>query len=137
MNDMTLQHTIVDLFIEALEFESRGIIRADERGMADGDADWRLAMFHAESAADVHADHWERHPLADEAVCCLDGAIRLCLRADQPGAVDDVVRLLPGHAVIVPRNRWHRFVHEEPTDLLAVTVRRGTQLEKRPPECSR
>jgi hypothetical protein len=32
------------------------------------------------------------------------------------------------HAVIVPRGQWHRFEFEQPTQLLAVTVRRGTEL---------
>src|SRR5262245_3964893 len=131
MHDTMLRHTLVDLFTEVLKFESRGTIRADDGRMADDDAAWRLAMFDAESAADVHADHWERHPLGDEAVCCLHGGIRLCLRADQQGAADHVVRLVPGHTVIVPRNQWHRFEYEEPTVLLAVAVRRGTELEKR------
>ncbi|HEY7134084.1 MAG TPA: cupin [Acidimicrobiia bacterium] len=130
MHDMTRECTVVDLFTQFLEIAPNGIMRADERGMADGDTDWRVAMFHAESADDVHADHWEKHALADEAVCCLHGAIRLWLRAGEPGAPDDSVRLLPGRAVIVPRDRWHRFEFEEPTDLLALTVRQGTQLER-------
>ena len=131
MTDTTLSDTIVDVFTRDLHFESHGTVRAEERRMADGDADWRLAMFHAEIADDVHADHWEKHPLADEAVCCLSGAIRLRVRATQPGTPDDVVRLVPGRAVIMPRDRWHRFEFEAPTDLLAVTLRRGTQLQAR------
>jgi len=39
----------------------------------------------------------ESHPIADEAVCCLCGAVRLYLRA-QPAAADGVVQLLPGQA---------------------------------------
>jgi mannose-6-phosphate isomerase-like protein (cupin superfamily) len=70
-------------------------------------------------------------PIADEAVCCLHGAIRLYLRAAQPDTPDDLVQLLPGQAAIVPCDRWHRLEVDEPTDLLAITVRRGTQLEKR------
>jgi len=130
MTDTTSSGTIVDLFTDDLHVEPRGAIRAEERRMADGDADWRLAAFHAETADDVHADHWEKHPHADEAVCCLSGATRLCLRAVQPGTPDEVVRLLPGQAVIVPHDRWHRFELEEPTDLLALTLRHGTQLER-------
>jgi mannose-6-phosphate isomerase-like protein (cupin superfamily) len=127
----TRNGAIVNVFTQDLRFESPGTIRADQRRMADGDGEWRLAIFTVETADDVHADHWEKHPLADEAVCCLYGAIRLYLRAEQPDAPDDLVRLLPGRAVIVPRGRWHRFEFDDPTDLLAVTVRRGTQLEKR------
>jgi hypothetical protein len=131
MADTNLSDTIVDVFTRDLHFESQGNVRADDRRMADGDAEWRLAMFHAESADDVHAEYWERHSLADEAVCCVSGAIRLCLRATRPGIPDDVVRLVPGRAVIVPRDRWHRFEFEEPTDLLVVTARGGTQFEAR------
>jgi mannose-6-phosphate isomerase-like protein (cupin superfamily) len=130
MTDTTPSSTIVDLFTYDLHFESRKTIRAAERLFADGGAEWRLAVFHAETDDNVHADHWEKHPLADEAVCCLRGAIRLHLRADQPGP-DDVVRLLPGQAAIVPRDRWHRLEVEEPGDVLAVTTRHGTQLATR------
>jgi len=131
MSDTTPSSTIVDLFAHDLHFESRETIRPAERLFADGGAEWRLAIFHAETDDDVHADHWEKHLLADEAVCCLRGAIRLHLRADQPGTPDDVVRLLPGQAAIVPRDRWHRLEVGEPADVLAVTTRYGTQLAKR------
>jgi hypothetical protein len=80
------------------------------------DADWRSAIFHAETNDDVHADHWEMHPLADEAVCCLRGAIRIDVRAAKPGTPDELVPLLPCQAAIVPRGRWHRLeVDERPT----------------------
>jgi mannose-6-phosphate isomerase-like protein (cupin superfamily) len=131
MTDTTFSGILVNVFAQDLRLQSRGTICAEERRMADVDADWRLAMFHVETAHDVHADRWEKHPLADEVVCCLRGAMRLCLRATQPGTPDEVVRLAPGRAVIVPRDRWHRFELEEPTDILAVTLRRGTQLEAR------
>lgn len=133
MSDTTPSITIVDLFTHDLHFESRETIRADQRRMTanDSDADRRLTVFHAETDDDVHADHWEKHPLADEAVCCLHGAIRLHFRAVNPDTPDDVVQLLPGQAAIVPRDRWHRFEVNQPADLLAVTVRRDTQLEKR------
>jgi mannose-6-phosphate isomerase-like protein (cupin superfamily) len=133
MRDISPSTTIIDLFTHDLHLGSRGTVRAGERRMAngDGDADWRLAMFHAETDDDVHADHWERHPRADEVVCCLRGAIRLHLRATRPDAPDDVVVLLPGQAATVPRDRWHRLEVDEPADLLAVTIRRGTQHEKR------
>ena len=97
MSDTTPSITIVDLFTHDLHFESRETIRADQRRMTanDSDADRRLTVFHAETDDDVHADHWEKHPLADEAVCCLHGAIRLHFRAVNPDTPDDVVQLLP------------------------------------------
>jgi hypothetical protein len=42
-----------------------------------------------------------------------------------------VVRLLPGQAAIVPRDRWHHLEVEEPAEVLTVTTRHGTQLAKR------
>jgi hypothetical protein len=132
MSGMTPSPIIVDLFTQDLHVESHGILRADQRRMTAGvDADWRSAIFHAETNDDVHADHWEMHPLADEAVCCLRGATRIYVRAVKPGTPDELVPLLPCQAAIVPRGRWHRLEVDEPTDLLALTVRRGTQFEKR------
>jgi quercetin dioxygenase-like cupin family protein len=43
--------------------------------------------------------------------------------------VDLFTQLPPGQAVIVPSGRWHRVELDEPTEILVVTVRRGTQLE--------
>jgi hypothetical protein len=37
--------------------------------------------------------------------------------------------LLPGQAVIVPGDRWHRLELDEPSDLLVVTARGRTQHE--------
>ena len=129
MHGMTVTST-VDLFTQHLLFEPSGTVRADERRMAGGGDEWRLAMFHAETDDEVHADQWEQHPNADEAVCCVSGGIRLHLRGAQPGTPDDVVQLGPGRAVVIPRGRWHRLELREPSDLLVVTLRRGTQLEK-------
>ena len=131
MSDTTMTNAVIDLFTSQLDFELPGTIRADQRRMATDDTDWRLAMFHAETNEEVHADHWERHTHGDEAVCCLRGGMRLYLRATRPGAPDDVIPLLPGRAAIVPRGRWHRFELDEPSDLMAVTIPRGTQHERR------
>jgi hypothetical protein len=104
----------------------------DKRRMTDDDADWRLAIFHAETAEGRPCRSLGEASLADEAVCCLRGAIRfhlpsaqLQLPSTQPG---HLISLVLGRAVVVPLDRWHRFELDEPTDLLAVTVRRGTQL---------
>lgn len=42
-----------------------------------------------------------------------------------------MVRLSAGTAVIVPRGRWHRLELNAPSDLMSVTLRHGTRLEKR------
>jgi hypothetical protein len=76
MSGATPMTTTVDLFTQHLQFDASGTIRTDERRLADGDdIDWRLPLCRVETAADVHADHWEMHPGLDEAVCCLRGAI--------------------------------------------------------------
>jgi quercetin dioxygenase-like cupin family protein len=80
-----------------------------------------------ESDADVHADHWEMHPQADEAVCCLAGSVRLLLR---PGGDEEMVALAAGGLVVIPRGRWHRFEVDAPSDLMSVSLRDGTRLEQ-------
>ncbi|MGW4327498.1 cupin domain-containing protein [Nocardia sp. NPDC004573] len=97
--------------------------------MSTGDGDWQLAAFHVESDADVHADQWEVHPSSDEAVCCLAGALRLYLRAEQPGDDETMVRLTAGTAFVVPRNRWHRIELDEPSDIMSIGLRHETRQE--------
>ncbi|MFB7653578.1 MULTISPECIES: cupin domain-containing protein [unclassified Streptomyces] len=122
----------LDLFTSALHIGPGGDVRAGERRMASGGAGaWQVATFHVESDADVHADHWEMHPEADEAVCCLTGGVRLHLRLTGPDTGEETVRLRPGTAVIVPRGRWHRLELDAPSDLMSITLRAGTRLEKR------
>nr|BFD89459.1 hypothetical protein KitaXyl93_08190 [Kitasatospora sp. Xyl93] len=123
---------VVDLFASALHIHPDGDLRATERRMTGGDAGaWQIATFHVESDADVHADHWEMHPEAEEAVCCLAGGVRLHLRPAEPGEPESMVRLAPGSAVIVPRGRWHRLELDAPSDLMSITLRTGTRLEGR------
>lgn len=98
--------TPIDLFVSALQFRPDGDVRAAERQMTSSDPGaWQIATFHVETDVDVHADHWEMHPEADEAVCCLTGGVRLHFRATTPGGAEDMVQLPPGAAVIVPRGR--------------------------------
>ncbi|MEU8431511.1 cupin domain-containing protein [Streptomyces sp. NPDC029216] len=122
----------VDLFASALHFHPDGDVRSVERQMTSGGSGaWQVATFHVETDADVHADHWEMHPEAEEAVCCLTGRIRFYFRPDEPGGAEEMVRLRAGAAVIVPRGRWHRLEVEAPSDLMSITLRNGTRLEKR------
>jgi mannose-6-phosphate isomerase-like protein (cupin superfamily) len=122
----------IDLFASALRFHADGDVHPAVRGTATGGpGTWQIAAFHAETDADVHADHWEMHPEADEAVCCLTGGMRLYLRPTGAGDAEEPVRIPAGNAAIVPRGRWHRLELEAPSDLMAVTLRHGTRLEKR------
>ncbi|MFJ9676412.1 cupin [Streptomyces sp. MPA0124] len=124
--------TPVDLFASALHFHPDGDVQAVERQMTSSSSGaWQIATFHVETNADVHADHWEMHPEAEEAVCCLIGGIRLYFRPDAPGGTEDMVQLQAGAAVIVPRGRWHRLELDAPSDLMSITLRHGTRLEKR------
>ncbi|MFI9629572.1 cupin domain-containing protein [Streptomyces sp. NPDC052042] len=123
----------IDLFASALLFHPDGDVHAAERQMSGSESDaWQIATFRVKTDADVHADHWEMHPEADEAVCCLAGGARLYFRSTAGSdAPDEMVRLAAGTAVIVPRGRWHRLELDGPSDLMSVTFRRGTRLEKR------
>ncbi|MET9182698.1 cupin [Kitasatospora aureofaciens] len=122
----------VELFASALHIHPDGDVRATERRMTGGDADaWQMAAFHVETDADVHADHWEMHPAAEEAVCCLAGGVRVHFRPVEPGATEEMVRLPAGTAVVVPRGRWHRLELDAPSDLMSITLRHGTRLERR------
>ncbi|MEV1006297.1 cupin domain-containing protein [Streptomyces sp. NPDC049881] len=121
-----------DLFASALRFHPDGGVHAAERRMTgDGSDAWQLAAFRVETDADVHADHWEMHPEADEAVCCLRGGVRLHFRGTGDDDAGETVRLRAGEGVVVPRGRWHRMELDEPSELMSVTRRDGTRLEER------
>ncbi|MFL9680694.1 MULTISPECIES: cupin domain-containing protein [Streptomyces] len=127
-----MKTTVVDLFASALHFHPDGDVRAVERQMTSSTSrTWQIATFHVKTDADVHADHWEMHPEAEEAVCCLTGGVRLYFRPDTPGGTEDMVRLHAGTAVVVPRGRWHRLEIDTPSDLMSITLRHGTRLEQR------
>ncbi|MFI6156382.1 cupin domain-containing protein [Kitasatospora sp. NPDC051170] len=121
------------LFTSALHFHPDGHVHAAERKMTTSPTGaWQIGTFHVETDADVHADHWEMHPHAEEAVCCLTGSLRLYLRPTRPDTPEEMHHLTPGTAVIVPRGRWHRLELDTPSDLMSITLREGTRLEKRP-----
>ena len=119
----------IDMFASGITFHPSGDVRAAELRMTSGDGAWQIGTFRAETDADVHADHWEMHPAAEEAVCCLAGGVRIYFRAAEPGGAEEMVRLPAGTAVIVPRGRWHRLELDGPSDLMSVTLRQGTRLE--------
>jgi quercetin dioxygenase-like cupin family protein len=122
--------TPIDLFAAAIHFRRDGDVRVEER-MFDPERDgWQLMTFHVESDADVHADHWEIHSEADEVVACLTGGIRLYLRPE-PGETEEGMSLEAGTAAIVPRGRWHRIEVDAASDIMAITLPRGSRLEKR------
>ncbi|MEU3726992.1 cupin [Streptomyces sp. NPDC031705] len=122
----------IDLFASAVQLRPDGDVQVTERQMSSSDSGvWQIATFHVETDADVHADHWEMHPEAEEAVCCLSGGVRLYYRPTTPGGAEDMVQLRAGTAVIVHRGRWHRLELDAPSDLMSITLRHGTRLERR------
>jgi hypothetical protein len=46
---------------------------------------------------------------------------------EQPGAAEEI-KLAAGTAVIVPRGRWHRIDLAASSDIMAVTLPRGSRL---------
>ncbi|MCI3928907.1 cupin domain-containing protein [Streptomyces sp. AN091965] len=121
----------IDLFASFIHLDQGGEVRA-ERPVFDAARDgWQVMTFHVETDADVHGDHWEVHPDAEEVVACLAGGIRLCFRPEEPGEEEAEVRVAAGSAVIVPRGRWHRIALDGPSDLMSVTMPRGSRLEPR------
>ncbi|MFF3330861.1 cupin [Streptomyces sp. NPDC002888] len=123
--------TPIDLFASFIHLRPGGRVLA-EQPVFDTDRDgWQLMTFHVETDADVHAGHWELHPEADEVVSCLTGGIRLCLRPQRPGEEEEQFELTPGTAVVVPQGRWHRIALDAPSDIMSLTLPRGSRLEKR------
>ncbi|XVQ06246.1 cupin [Spirillospora sp. CA-255316] len=121
----------IDLFASLVHLHQGGGIHAEPQVLDSERDGWRLRAFHAKTDADVHADHWEVHPEAEEVVSCLIGKIRLYLRPERPGQQEEEIRLAAGTAAIVPRGRWHRIELDVPSNILAVTLPRGSRLEKR------
>ncbi|MEV0280317.1 cupin [Streptomyces sp. NPDC050610] len=121
----------IDMFARAIHFHKSGTVTdAEPRTAGDPDA-WQLAAFRAETDQDVHSDHWEMHPAAEEVVCCLSGGMRLYLLPERSGDAEEMTRLTPRTCLIVPRGRWHRIELDEPTDLMSLTLRHGTQVRPR------
>ena len=84
--------------------------------------DGRLVMVGGESA---DWKHWEMHPVGEEVLYLLSGALDLILQ----GANDATrtVELRSGKAFIVPRGTWHRGVVRSPYVMLSITYGAGTQ----------
>ncbi|QDQ10002.1 cupin domain-containing protein [Streptomyces spectabilis] len=123
--------TPIDLFASFIRLDQGGRVRA-ERPVFDSEwGGWQVMTFHVETDADVHGDHWEVHPDAEEVVACLAGGIRLYFRPEEPGEEEAEVKVAAGAAVIVPRGRRHRIALDGPSDIMSVTMPRGSRLERR------
>ncbi|RLV04467.1 cupin [Streptomyces griseocarneus] len=123
--------TPIDLFTSFINLRPDGQAHAGEQTFDLGREGWHIMTFHVETDADVHADHWEIHSDADEIVSCLTGGIRMYFRPEREGEGEKEVGLTSGTAVVVPRGRWHRIELDAPSDIMSVTVLRGSRLEER------
>lgn len=123
--------TPIDLFGSDIRLNEGGQARAEPRVFDPEREGWLLKAFRVQTDIDVHADYWEIHPDGKEIVSCLTGAIRLYFRPEQPGGEEEEIKLAAGTAVIVPRGRWHRIELDAPSDIMAVTLARGSSLEER------
>ena len=69
--------------------------------------------------------HWEMHPVGEEVLYLLSGALDLVLQhGNEPTRT---VQLRSGTAFIVPRGNWHRGVVRSPYVMLSITYGAGTQ----------
>ncbi|MFI8193270.1 cupin [Streptomyces sp. NPDC085946] len=121
----------IDLFGSFVHLRRDGRVSAGQPVFDPERDGWQVMTFHVETDADVHGDHWEIHTAADEVVSCLTGGIRLAFRPERPGEKEEEIELAAGSAVVVPRGRWHRIALDGPSDIMSVTVPRGSRLEKR------
>nr|WP_090279431.1 cupin domain-containing protein [Mycolicibacterium komanii]CRL75342.1 Cupin domain protein [Mycolicibacterium komanii] len=117
----------IDMYSAAVSLLPDGRVQETPRRFDVEQRGWFVMAAHAETDADVHADHWEVHPEAEELVVCLRGAVRITIRAEDSEAEDEIA-VPSGAALIVPRGHWHRIQLDEPSDLMSVTVLEGTHL---------
>jgi mannose-6-phosphate isomerase-like protein (cupin superfamily) len=90
----------------------------------------QLGDFHHEylvTTARYDADWpgWEQHPLGEEVVILLSGAVTFVL--EQDGGTREVELGAQGAFVLVPRGTWHTAKVKSPSQLLFITAGEGTR----------
>ncbi len=118
----------IDMFSSLIELREGGAVEERPRGLFGDWGLWTVAAFHADSNDAVHSDVWERHPLGDELLCLLSGAITVHLR-DHASEAGATTALRPATCYVVAAGQWHRLTVEEPGDLVAITPRVNTAHE--------
>ena len=68
---------------------------------------------------------WERHPLGEEIVCLLSGAVTMIL--ERPGGNEAVSMSRMGDFVCIPRGTWHTAKTRVATTMLFITACEGTE----------
>jgi mannose-6-phosphate isomerase-like protein (cupin superfamily) len=96
-----------------------GVPKSPGAQLVANGAGWLTAIYQF----DRSTSGWEMHPLGDELLVLLSGAIDVVL----DGKVETVVQLKGGDSVVVPRGTWHRQIVRNPGRELAITYGRGTQ----------
>ena len=74
-------------------------------------------------------DVWEMHPVGDELVVCLTGAITLIQQGE--AGEEKAVVLQPGDYAINPAGVWHTADIAVPASALFITAGQGTENRKR------
>ncbi|WP_043528185.1 cupin domain-containing protein [Litchfieldella xinjiangensis] len=95
----------------------------------------QLGNFHDEYLISYHVfaedwSAWEMHPMGDEIVCLLSGAVTFMLEADGGGR--DVELDTVGDYAIIPRSTWHTARVRAPALMLFITPGENTQHRKIP-----
>jgi mannose-6-phosphate isomerase-like protein (cupin superfamily) len=86
--------------------------------------DRMVGAFDFQSSRDLHSSMQEMHPLADEVLILVSGAIDVIL---EEAGVERTIALEAGQAAIVPRGVWHRLVMRRPGRLLFINSRTDMQ----------
>jgi quercetin dioxygenase-like cupin family protein len=92
-----------------------------DRHDADG-ADGRLVSIYAFTQS---WDSWEMHPLGDEVVLCLDGA--MTLHQEHADGSVDTVGIAAGEYAINPPGTWHTADIDGTARALFITAGLGTE----------
>jgi len=122
---MTDTNSALDLSRFHLHLEDGPRIRPVSPTSGGGPAAGKtLAVFSAERPEDVHPDYWEMHPGGDELLILCSGRLELDIE-DASGL--RTVELTPRTGQVVPAGSWHRLRLREPSVLMAITHRSGTQ----------
>ena len=90
----------------------------------------QLGSFHHEylvtnASYDADWPGWEQHPLGEEIVFLLSGAVTFVLEIE--GVHRRVELATPGSYVLVPRGTWHTAKLRVPSRLLFITAGEGTR----------
>jgi mannose-6-phosphate isomerase-like protein (cupin superfamily) len=88
-----------------------------------------LGAFQIARAVDAHSNVWEMHPVGDEILVMVTGALEVEYADDSHRGT---CSLGTGEAMVMPRGFWHRLALREPGLLLTLTPLQGTLHSDKP-----